>query len=160
MNYRGFPRYHRLIGALKEVPVVVKEEFREGNEHPGARAVAFLEDCRKALPCSKRIGHLGSDSALYQAGVINCCRENHITFTIRADQDSAVKKAIEGLPEGDLRPFYDRDGIDCMAGSLQFHGVHIAYSIFTPAFGRRTSHPCLQNGASKFWICIKMGECI
>ena len=104
MIYRGFPGYHRLIGALKEVPVVLKEEFREGNEHPGARAVAFLEDCCKALPSGKRIGHLGSDSALYQAGVINCCRENHITFTIRADQDSAIKKAIEGIPDGEWRP--------------------------------------------------------
>jgi hypothetical protein len=41
-----------------------------------------------------------SDSALYQAGVIDCCRENHVTFTITADQDSAIKKAIEGVPEG------------------------------------------------------------
>ncbi len=104
MIYRGFPGYHPLIGALKEVPVVVKEEFREGNEHPGAGAVAFLEDCRKAVPYGKRIGHLGSDSALYQAALINFFRENHITFTMRADQDSTIKKAIEGIPDGERRP--------------------------------------------------------
>jgi len=104
MIYTGLPGYHRLICVLKEVLVVVKEEFREGNEHPGARAVGFFEDCRKALPSGKRIGHLGSDSALYKAGLINCCRENHIIFTIRADQDSAIKKAIEGIPDGWWRP--------------------------------------------------------
>jgi len=71
ITYKGFPGYHPLMGALKEVPVVLKEKFREGNEHPGARAVAFLEGCRKALPSAKRIEHLGSDSAFYQAGVIN-----------------------------------------------------------------------------------------
>jgi len=112
----------------------VKEEFREGNEHPGARAVGFLEDCRKALPSGKMIGHLGSDSALYQAGVINCCRENHITFTIRADQDSAVKKAIEGIPDGDLRPFYDRDGIKT-AWLVRFSSMRYIWHIY----------PCLRQ---------------
>lgn len=97
MTYKGFPGYHPLIGALKEVPLILKEEFREGNEHPGARAVEFLDRSLKSMPSGKRIRHLGSDSALYQAGVINRCREKDITFTITADQDSAVKEAIKGM---------------------------------------------------------------
>lgn len=100
MIYRGFPRYHRVIGALKEIPVVVKGEFSERSEHPGVGAVAFLEDCRKALPSYKRIGRVGSDSVLHQAGLIDLFRENHITFAMRADQDSAIKKAIQGIPDG------------------------------------------------------------
>lgn len=111
MTYKGFPGYHPLIGALKEVPVILKEEFREGNEHPGARAVEFLEGSLKAMPSGKGIRHLGSDSALYQAEVINRCRSKGITFTITADQDSAVKEAIKGIPDREWRPLKDRDGI-------------------------------------------------
>jgi hypothetical protein len=44
ITYKGFREYHSLMGALKEFAAVLKEEFREGNEHPGARAVASLED--------------------------------------------------------------------------------------------------------------------
>lgn len=112
MIYKGFRGYHPLIGALKEVPVILKEEFREGNENPGARAVEFLEECLKAMPGGKRIKHFGSDSAFYQASVINWCRQKGTTFTITADQDQAVKEVIRGIPEDQWKVLRDRDGID------------------------------------------------
>jgi len=41
MTNKGFPGYHPLIEALKEAPVILNEEFREGNEHPGRRAPLY-----------------------------------------------------------------------------------------------------------------------
>ena len=40
-----------------------------------------------------------SDSAAYQAGVINRCFEHDMLFTITADQDKSVKDSIKGMKE-------------------------------------------------------------
>ena len=57
------------------------------------------------------LNRLSSDSALYQAEVINWCRRNKISFTVAADQDRAVKEAMGGIAEGDWKPLRDKEGI-------------------------------------------------
>jgi len=65
----------------------------------------------RVLPEGKRIKHLSSDSALYQAEVINWCRRNKISFTVAADQDRSVKEAMGGIAEGDWKPLRDKEGV-------------------------------------------------
>lgn len=52
-----------------------------------------------------------SDSAFYQAAVMNHCWERKGTFTITADQDSAVKAAIRQIPESNWKPYRTREGM-------------------------------------------------
>ena len=52
-----------------------------------------------------------SDGAWYQAEVLNHCRQSGRTFSITADQDSAVKAAEAQIPEGQWRQFFHRDGL-------------------------------------------------
>lgn len=113
MTYKGYKGYHPLLAGLKEVPLLIHWWFREGGSGAGSEAVQFLEQSLKVMPEGKRIKHLSSDAAFYQAEVINFCRkeDNKISFSIAADQDCAVKQTIKGIAEEDWQPLRDRKGI-------------------------------------------------
>jgi hypothetical protein len=101
MTYKGFPGYMPIVGHLAENGLVVGGEFREGNESPASRNLAFIKYCVRQMPKGKRINSLRSDSAAYQAETINCCEGNGIRFAIGADLDKAVLTAIKAVPEDD-----------------------------------------------------------
>lgn len=110
-TYMKVKGYQPLLGFIAEVPVCLHGEFRAGDVPAGARMpclpagrVKFLESCLKELPSGKRIGCMRSDSAGYQAGVMNWCWEKGIRFSISADKDAAVVEAISLIPEEDWEP--------------------------------------------------------
>ena len=78
---------------------MIADEFRDGNIPAGAGAVEFLEYCEDMMPEGKRIKYYRSDSAAYQANVMNHCFDNDMFFTIIADQDRAVKDVIKTIKE-------------------------------------------------------------
>ena len=51
------------------------------------------------MPQGKRIRYYRSDSAAYQAEVINHCLDHEMLFTITADQNRAVKDVIKTIKE-------------------------------------------------------------
>lgn len=103
VTYKGEKGYQPQIGFLFEVGLVLEDEFREGNVPAGAGGADFVEKCFDTMPTGKSIGYLRSDSALYQAGVINLCFERNTLFTITADQDKGVKETIKAIKE--WRPY-------------------------------------------------------
>jgi len=94
-TYQGEQGYMPLLGYVNGV--CVGHEFREGNQSPGAGILEFARSCEAALPPGKRI-YFRSDSAAYQAAVINHYSRPGRSFTITADQDAAVKREIQNLP--------------------------------------------------------------
>jgi hypothetical protein len=94
--------YHRVQGYMPMLGYVngvcVGYEFREGNQSPSAGILEFARNCEAALPKGKRI-YFRSDSAAYQAAVINHYSQPGRSFTITADQDAAVKREIQNLPQ-------------------------------------------------------------
>jgi len=110
-SYKKVKGYQPLMGYLAEVPVCLCGEFRGGNVPAGSGMVKFLKSCLKELPRGKRIGRLRSDSAGYQAAVINWCAEKGIRYTITADKDAAVKEAISLIPEEDWEPLDTLSGV-------------------------------------------------
>jgi hypothetical protein len=106
--------YHHVQGYMPLVGYVdgvcVGHEFREGNQSPGAGILAFAQSCEKALPAGKRI-YFRSDSAAYQAEVINYYRQPGRSFSITADLDVAVKREIRNLPEAAWQPYRTAEGI-------------------------------------------------
>lgn len=54
-------------------------------------ALQFLKRCLSLCP---GIRYLRSDSAFYQAAVMDECEEREIGYTITADQDAAVKEVV------------------------------------------------------------------
>ena len=106
-TYKKEKGYQPLLGFLFELGLVLGA-FRDGNVPAGGGAVDFLKLCQHAMPKGKRIRYYRSDSAAYQAGVINYCFDHDMLFTITADQDKAVKGAIKAIKEEEWQP-HDKD---------------------------------------------------
>jgi hypothetical protein len=107
-TYNHVQGYMPLLGYVKGV--CVGHQFREGNQSPSAGILEFAQSCEAALPVGKRI-HLRSDSAAYQAKVINYYSQPGRSFTITADLDAAVKREIQNLPAGAWQPYRTEEGI-------------------------------------------------
>jgi hypothetical protein len=105
MTYKGFKGYMPIVGHLAENSLVLGDEFRDGNESPSARNLSFIKHCVRQLPKRKRIAALRSDSAAYQAEIINYCEQQGIQFAIGADLDEAVVGAIRAIPEKEWKPY-------------------------------------------------------
>ena len=105
MTYKGFKGYMPMVGHLAENGLVLGDEFREGNVAPAARNLAFIKYCVRQLPKAKSITALRSDSAAYQADIINYCEQKGIQFAIGADLDEAVLGAIRAIPEKEWKPY-------------------------------------------------------
>ena len=98
-SYLGKKGYMPMLGYLFEPGICLLDEFREGNESPGAGHVAFYLDCVQRMPVGKRIARFRADSASYQAALINELEEDDVLWSITADQDDAVRKLIKTIPE-------------------------------------------------------------
>jgi hypothetical protein len=110
ITYKGETGYMPIVGHLGENGLVIGEEFREGNDAPGARNLEFIKYCASQMPGGKRIAYLRADSAAYQADIINWCEgdeDTPVLFAIGADLDAAVKTAISLIPTEDWRPYQD-----------------------------------------------------
>jgi hypothetical protein len=107
-TYNHLQGYMPLLGYVNGV--CVGYEFREGNRSPGDGILEFARSCEAALPAGKQI-YFRSDSAAYQAAVINHYSRPGRSFSITADLDVAVKREIQNLPESDWKPYRTQDGI-------------------------------------------------
>jgi hypothetical protein len=107
-TYQKVKGYQPLLAYVNEV--CIHHEFRAGNMTAGTGALAFIKACEKRIPKGKHI-YWRSDSAFYQAEVINHCSQGRRTFSITADQDSAVKAAQAQIPEDQWQKFYHREGL-------------------------------------------------
>jgi hypothetical protein len=107
-TYNHVQGYMPLVGYVNGV--CVGHEFREGNQSPGAGILEFAQSCEAGLPAAKRI-YCRSDSAAYQAKVINYYSQPGRSFSITADLDVAVKREIQNLPEAAWQPYRTPDGI-------------------------------------------------
>lgn len=106
-TYKGEIGYMPLVGHLAENGLIIFDEFRDGNESPHSGNLEFIEKCSRQLPRRKKLGAFRSDSAAYQAEIINYCEDWEMLFGIGADLDSAVKNAIKGIPPEDWKPHGD-----------------------------------------------------
>lgn len=107
-TYNKVKGYLPMLGYVNGV--CVGQEFREGNQSPGAGILEFAQHCEAALPEGRRI-YFRSDSAAYQAAVINHYSRPGRSFTITADLDAAVKGEIQHLPETAWQPYRTADGV-------------------------------------------------
>jgi hypothetical protein len=122
MTYKGYTGYMPMLGHLAENGLIVGDEFRQGNESPGAGNLEFVKYCEQQLPCGKRIRALRADSAAYQASVMNHCQRHGIEFAIGADLDKAVLRAIEAIGGQEWRGYQNgqiAETVHCMNKSRQ-----------------------------------------
>ena len=78
MTYKGFKSYMPIVGHIAGNGLVLGNEFREGNVAPATRNLAFIKYCVRQMPNGKAIKALRSDSAAYQADIINYCESEGV----------------------------------------------------------------------------------
>lgn len=111
MNYQGDTAFEPLLGYLAEPGLCVACDFRNGNVPPGEGIEPMLRRVHRLVSGQgKKLRYLRSDSAGYQADIINTCRDLKVTFTITADQDAAVKAEIDRIEPSSWQPLHREDG--------------------------------------------------
>lgn len=99
MSYKGERGYMPMLAFWEELGVVVHDDFRNGNASPGSEALGFLKQTLAQLPSEVTTVKVRSDSAWYQAEVLDFCEEERHLFCVGADQDEAVKQTIMAVDE-------------------------------------------------------------
>ena len=107
-TYKGEKGYMPIVGHLAENGLVVGDDFRDGNVSPSTRNLEFIQYCFQQMPKRNQITALRADSATYQAHIFNWCEENGIQFAIGGQLDSATKKVIANISDGDWKPYGDK----------------------------------------------------
>lgn len=112
MSYKGFRSYHPMLGYLSSNvndPICSYVKFRQGNASAQVDILDAIKHTQELLKsCKKSLSYFRSDSAAYQAEIINYCEKEGIKYTITADHDSSVLETICTIPEESWRSYYDR----------------------------------------------------
>jgi hypothetical protein len=112
--YDGTVGYHPMLGFLSDGrgrPCCSYVKFRQGNASP---QTGIEEAITHTLGLVEKEGrslrYFRSDSAAYQADVVNLLNDENIGCATEADLDEAVRKAIREILEGGWEVLLDRDG--------------------------------------------------
>lgn len=110
MTYKGFKGYMPLLGFIPELKLNIFEKFQTGNTSPSSGILASLKASELILPKGVRFKNLRSDSAGWNSELINYCEENGIEYTITAELNIAVKRAIQNIAEKAWKTLLDEKG--------------------------------------------------
>ncbi|MEW6042189.1 MAG: IS1380 family transposase [Elusimicrobiota bacterium] len=112
-TYNGNKGYMPLLGFIPELDICCGYEFRAGNVPPQEGNYEFTKDIiEKIKRARKKIKQFRSDSAAYQAKLMNYLNAEGTKYTITADQDEAVKEMIKTVDETNWKPVTNRDGLN------------------------------------------------
>ena len=89
---------------------LLHEEFRTGSASPSSGAVRSIKACQRRMPKGTRLARLRSDSAFYNAAVVEHCESENIQYVIGAKWDQAVKAAYKTIPKGGWTEFETSSG--------------------------------------------------
>ena len=153
MTYKGFRGYHPLLGGCVEMGLFTGSLFQQGNLSPQEGLVDFIRQCRQNAPGT--FSTVRSDSAAFNHHVINYCFENNMRFSITADHDVAVMKAIGKIPESEWKQgkYDDRTKADYQVAET-VHSLEKSARSFRLVVKRnhRIDQHDLFDGAYHYWI--------
>ena len=111
-TYNKVKGYMPMLGFIPELGWCCGYEFREGNISPAERNKEFSRKTIKTVKKSgKKIMRFRSDSAGYQAELMNELNRDEIKYTITVSKDESIKKLIKSIKKSEWLPLYDRDDI-------------------------------------------------
>ena len=79
--------------------MVMQGEFRQGNETPSSKALAFLKKCLGCLPLGIKHKRVRADAAWFNHDVMDYCQDNKISFAIGGTRNPAMIKVIDLIPK-------------------------------------------------------------
>lgn len=110
-SYKQITGYHPMLGWLSDgsaEPLCSYVKFRQGNASAQTDILEAIQHTGTLLSEGKKIKYFRSDSAAYQAKIINYCNDNDIYYTITADKDVSIMAAIMNIPSKAWKPLHDR----------------------------------------------------
>ena len=116
-SYKGDRGWFPMLAFWSETGMVVHDEFRQGSASPQSDAVEFLKQSVAQLPVGLERVYVRSDSAWYQASLLDYCHGQGYGFAVTADLDEAVKAGL--MEKGDT-PWVP---LDVPPDSDEDHGV-------------------------------------
>jgi len=122
-SYKGDRGWFPMLAFWAEAGMVVHDEFRQGSASPQSDAVAFLKEAVAQLPPEVERVCVRSDSAWYQAALLDHCHEHGYLFAVTADLDEAVKASLLEAADAPWIPLEDAGDAE---GNSQWacEGVH------------------------------------
>ena len=109
MTYLGVGGYRPVVATLKELPVAICYEFKQGNDN-GGRLETVKKAARK-IPKGK-IKEVILDAEYYISEVIEYLGGEGLGWSIAADQDRSIKGLIKAIPGDEWSAFVTKDGIE------------------------------------------------
>jgi hypothetical protein len=101
-----------MVGHVAETGQVVACDFRQGNTAPAKDNLAFITQCREALPAECFIQSLRIDAAGYQTKIIEYCDTENIAYAIRAKMSATIKASISRAKDEHWKPLIGKKGAE------------------------------------------------
>jgi len=97
--YEGYRALQPMEVEWAETGLVLADELREGNVHPGRGIKEIVDRAYNTLPPGQWQVKVRSDSAAYQQDILDHWQEREWQFAVSADVSQGLKKEIEALPK-------------------------------------------------------------
>jgi hypothetical protein len=109
MTYLGVRGYRPVVATLKELPVAVCYEFKEGNDNRGR--LEMVKRSVGKMPKGK-LREVILDAEYYISEVIEYLEGEGLSWSIAADQDLSIKELIKAIPEDEWSSYVTKDGVE------------------------------------------------
>jgi hypothetical protein len=104
--------YHPLLATRADTGEVLHVRMRKGSANSGRGAERFVNELVARVRRAGAAGPLTmrADSAFHSGKVIEACRRLGVAFSITVNQNTAIRAAIDAIPESDWIPIVYPDG--------------------------------------------------
>jgi hypothetical protein len=110
--YDGYKAVQAMKVCWAEALLVLADEFRQGNVHPGKDIRRMIDEAVAMLPAGDWKIKIRSDSAAYEEDLLDVWNNHHWDFAVSADMTQQLKKEIESLPNSDWHSWKtERNGV-------------------------------------------------
>jgi hypothetical protein len=110
--YDGFKAVQAMKVCWAQTLLVLADEFRQGNVHPGKDIGRMIDEAVAMLPAGDWKIKIRSDSAAYDEALLDDWDSHHWDFAVSADMTKQLKKEIESLPNSDWQSWKtERNGV-------------------------------------------------
>jgi hypothetical protein len=96
--YEGYRALQPIEVEWAETGLVLADELREGNVHPGRGIKEIVDEAYNVLPPGPWQVKVRSDSAAYQQDILDHWQGREWQFAVSADMSQGLKREIEALP--------------------------------------------------------------
>jgi hypothetical protein len=98
--YDGYKAFQAMKVVWAETLLILADEFRDGNVHPGKDIQRMVDEALAVLPAGEWKVKIRSDSAAYEQELLDYWQGHHWGFAVSADMTKPLKHEIEQLADG------------------------------------------------------------